>query len=72
MLLIALLLIYCGHIIYRVAITEITRKNLEVGDYCNVYIGERKFRGFVLKINHEIDISVMDKVIRFSRKDVYA
>jgi len=72
MLISALLLLYCGHVFYKILLTELKRKHLEIGDVCNVYIGERKLKGFVLKVNHGIDIWLMDKVIRFSRKDVYA
>ncbi len=70
-LLIALVFIYTGQIIFRIIATEIKRRNLKVGDPCKVYIGEQKIQGLVLKINHEIDIWVSNKVVRASRDQIY-
>jgi len=72
MFFLGLLLFYGGHLSFQILATEIKRKNLKVGDVCNVYIGESKFSGPVLKINRKIDVWVIDQVIRFSRKEIYA
>ncbi|MCD4697216.1 MAG: hypothetical protein K8S16_13345 [Bacteroidales bacterium] len=72
MLLIALICIYSGHILYRVMSDNIKRKVLKVGDVCRVYIGERKLSGFVIRVNHEVDILVLDRVFRFKKNQVYA
>lgn len=71
MLLLALICIYSGHILYKLLSNHILRKHIKVGDVCKVYIGERKIAGVVLRINQEIDIWVADRVIRFSRNQIY-
>lgn len=71
MLLLALICIYSGHIIYKMLSTYILRKHIKVGDVCKVYIGERKIAGIVLRISNDIDIWVADRVIRFSRNQIY-
>jgi hypothetical protein len=70
-LLLALVCIYTGHIVFRVIATKIKRKSLKVGDMCRIYIGEQKIQGLVIKINHDIDVWVSDKVIRAERNQIY-
>lgn len=70
-LILALVCIYTGQILFRIVATKIKRKTLKVGDICRIYIGEQKIQGLVIKINHEIDVWVSDKVIRTNRKEIY-
>lgn len=70
-LLLALILIYAGHMIFKIVATEVKRKNLRVGDSCKVYIGEQKIDGLILKINHEIEIWVSNKVVQATRNQIY-
>lgn len=70
-LLIALLCFYAGHVLYYIMSTHIKRKHLKTGDSCSVYVGERKIKGLVLKVNNEIDIWVIDRVMRYPRNQVY-
>ena len=67
-----LVFIYSGFILLNVLRTEQKRKNLKKGDVCNVYLGENKISGYVLKVNSGVDVWVMNKVINFSRKQIYA
>ena len=67
-----LVFIYSGYILVNVLRTEQKRKNIKVGDVCNVYIGENKISGYVLRVNSDVDVWVKDKVINFSRKQIYA
>ena len=71
-LLVGLLFVYAGHIGFKVVSTNVKRKYLKTGDECFIYIGEHKIRGMVLKVNHEIDIWVRDRVMRFPRNQIYA
>ena len=71
-LLIALCFVYAGHILFRIFSTNLKRKSLKTGDICNVYIGETKIRGLVLKVNSFVDIWVIDRVIRFPIDEIYA
>jgi hypothetical protein len=69
--LIGLILFYSGHILYRLLENRHKRQTLKVGDMCSIFIGETKIQGFVLRINQEIDVWVMDKIIRLSRNQIY-
>lgn len=69
--LIGLILFYSGHILYRINENRLKRNSLKVGDDCSIFIGETKFRGFVVKINQEIDVWVTDKIIRFDKNQIY-
>jgi len=71
-LVIALFCIYAGNILFNLFSTELKRKSLKTGDVCKVYIGERKFKGLVLKVNSLVDIWVVDRVIRFPISEIYA
>lgn len=66
------LLFYAGFIIINILRTENKRKNLKVGDICNVYLGENKLTGFIMKANSEVDVLITNKVFRFSRDQIYA
>lgn len=68
----ALLGIYLGHIGYRIFMTNYKRKSLKSGDYCSIYLGEQKFRVLVLKVNHEVDVWVLNMIVRFAKKEIYA
>jgi hypothetical protein len=70
-LILALLCFYAGHILFKVLATRTKRKYLKTGDRCNVYLGERKIQGLVLKVNNYVDIWVIDRVIRYPRDQVY-
>jgi hypothetical protein len=72
MLLIALLGIYMGHLGYRLFLTYHKRKWLKPGDYCSVYLGERKISALVLRVNHEVDVWILNMIIRFSKKEIYS
>jgi len=67
-----LFFIYASYIILNVVRTNQRRRSLKVGDVCNVYLGESKFTGFVMKVNTEVDVWVLNKVIRFSKNQIYA
>jgi hypothetical protein len=69
--LIGLILFYSGHILYRMLENTFKRKSLKVGDVCSIFIGETKFRGLVVKISQEIDVWVVDKIVRLNRNQVY-
>ncbi|MBC8489435.1 MAG: hypothetical protein H8D45_25740 [Bacteroidetes bacterium] len=66
------LLFYAGFIIVNILRTENKRKNLRVGEVCKVYLGENKLTGFIMKVNSEVDVLVINKVFRFSRDQIYA
>jgi len=67
-----LIFIYASYIILNVVRTNQKRKKLRVGDVCNVYLGESRFTGFVMKVNTEVDVWVLNKVMRFSKNQIYA
>lgn len=67
-----LFFIYASYIILNVVRTNQRRRSLKVGDVCRVYLGESKFTGFVMKVNTEVDVWVLNKVIRFSKNQIYA
>lgn len=71
MLFIALFCLYFGHVGYRLYQNYHKRKFLQSGDYCSIYLGERKIRALVLKVNHEVDVWVLNIIVRFSRKEIY-
>jgi len=71
MIFVALLCIYIGHVGYRLYQINQKQKFLKSGDYCNIYLGERKIRALVLIVNHEVDVWVLNMIIRFSRKEIY-
>jgi hypothetical protein len=70
-LLIGLVLFYSGHIIYRLLENAYKRQTLQVGDVCSIFIGETKFTGFVVKISQDIDVWVVDKIVRLNRSQIY-
>lgn len=69
--LIGLILFYSGHILYRILENTFKRQSIKVGDVCCVFIGENKFTGLVVKISQEIDVWVVDKIVRLNRNQVY-
>jgi hypothetical protein len=71
MLILALLSLYIGHTGYRLYQTSYMRKTLKIGDYCSVYLGERKVRALVLEVNHQVDVWVLNMIIRFSKNEIY-
>lgn len=71
LLLTALLTIYIGFIGSRLYHTYLKQKTIKSGDYCSIYMGENKLRGLVVKVNHDVDVWVMNVIIRFSRNDIY-
>lgn len=72
MIILALFCIYAGHILYNVWLNNAKRRFVKVGDFCSVYIGERKLKGFVIKVNAEVDILVLDRIFRIKRNQLYA
>jgi len=66
-----LVFIYSFQIILSVFRTNQKRKYLRVGDVCKFYLGENKLRGFVLNINDEIDVWVMNRVFQIERNQIY-
>jgi hypothetical protein len=71
LLLFSLILIYAGYIGSRLFHNHYKQKHLKSGDYCSVYVGENKLRGLILKVNHEVDVWVLNLIIRLARKDIY-
>jgi len=67
-----LLFIYSFQIFFKIYRTNLKRKHLRVGDVCKFYLGEIKLRGFVLKINDEIEVWGLNRVFRIDRNQVYA
>ena len=67
-----LVFIYSGYILLNIWRTEQKRKKLKAGDICQVYIGEIKISGYVLKVNSIIDVWALNKVMKFPRKQIYA
>ena len=65
-LIVALILIYTGFIGSRIYYVETKRKNLQSGDYCSVYLGENKLKGLIVQVNHEVDVWVLNVIIRFA------
>jgi hypothetical protein len=68
---IGLTLVYLGHFLFRAIENRFKRESLKVGDICSIFIGENKFRGLVVKISQEIDVWVVDKIIRCDKKQIY-
>jgi hypothetical protein len=64
--------IYIVTIIYRIAQTTYKRKKLKVGDICSFYIGEIRFKAFVLSVSNEIEVKVLNRVIQIPRKLIFA
>jgi len=71
LLLFSLILIYAGYIGTRLYQNHFKQKYLKSGDYCSVYVGESKLRGLILKVNHDVDVWVLNLIVRYSRKDIY-
>jgi hypothetical protein len=67
-----ILLIYSGFITRNVIRTNLKRKSLRVGDICSVYLGENRIKGSVLNIDQVIDVWVLNKVVQFTKKQIYA
>ncbi len=67
-----LFIIYSAYVGARIYRTNQKRKHLKVGDTCHVYLGENRFLGYIEKVNHEIDVWVTNKIIRFTRSQIYA
>lgn len=44
---------------------------MRVGDICRIYFGENKLRGFVLNVNDEIEVWVMNRVFQIERNQIY-
>jgi hypothetical protein len=63
---------YITYVLVNISATRRIRKKCKVGDICNVYIGENKLNGFIMKVNDEIDVWVTNKIIRFRRDQIYA
>lgn len=72
MIVLALFCIYSGHIVYHVFMNYAKRRFIKAGDFCSVYLGERKIKGFVIKVNEEVDILVLNEIFRFKRNQLYA
>lgn len=51
--------------------THLKRKRIRVGDTCSIYLGENKFRVFVLGIDNEIAVSVFNCIIKIPRELIY-
>lgn len=66
-----LVFIYSFHIVFSIFRTNQKRKHLRVGDDCKFYFGENKLRGFVLKVNDDIDVWVMNRVFQIERNQIY-
>ena len=66
-----LVFIYSFTIIHNIFRTNLKRKYLRVGDVCKFYLGENKLRGFVLNVNGEIDVWVMNRVFQIERNQIY-
>jgi hypothetical protein len=43
-----------------------------VGDICSVYLGEIRFRAFVLSVSNEIEVKVLNKIVLIPRRLIYA
>lgn len=64
-------MIYAGSIFYHILATELIRKYLKVGDPCKVYIGDVKFPALVIKVNSDVDVWILNRIVKVSRKDIY-
>jgi len=67
-----LLIIYTATIITNIGRTANIRKKIKVGDICSVYLGEIKFKAFVLSVSNEIEVQVLNRVMQFPRRLIYA
>jgi hypothetical protein len=67
-----LLFIYIVTIFIRVIRTNWLRKHLKPGDSCMVYQGEIRIKAFVLSVSNEIEVKVLNRVMLFPRKLIYA
>ncbi|OQX76742.1 MAG: hypothetical protein B6D61_08330 [Bacteroidetes bacterium 4484_249] len=67
-----LVFVYSGYIFVNIWRTGQKRKKIKAGDVCQVYIGETKINAYVLKVNSIIDVWVLNKVMKFPRKQIYA
>lgn len=65
-------LFYISYMLIKALSTVRKRKTCKAGESCNVYIGENKLNGFIMKVNHEVDVWVINKIIRFRRDQIYA
>jgi len=66
-----LVFIYTFQIGFGIYRTNLKRKHLRVGDICKIYFGENKLRGFVLNINDEIEVRVMNQVFQIEKNQIY-
>ena len=67
-----LLIIYTATIVTNAGRTANIRKKIKVGDICSVYLGEIKFKAFVLSVSNQIEVQVLNRVMRFPRRLIYA
>ena len=51
--------------------THIKRKRIRVGDNCRIYFGEIKFKAFVMGIDNEIEVSVLNNILKIPRHLIY-
>jgi hypothetical protein len=66
-----LFIIYIITILTNILRTSRKRKKLRVGDLCSVYLGENKIKAFVLSVSNEIEVKVLNRVMRFPRMLIY-
>lgn len=70
-----LILILCSFYLITILVntlrTHFKRKRIRVGDACSIFLGENKFRVFVLGIDEEIAVSVFNCIIKIPRELIY-
>ena len=65
-------IIYFLTVVINVFRTYYKRKVIKVGDICSVYLGEMRIHAFVLSVSKEIEVLVLNNVIRIPRKRIYS
>ena len=62
---------YLLTILFNALRTHNKRKKIRVGDTCSIYLGENKFKAFVMGIGDEIEVSVLNNIFRIPRESIY-
>jgi len=70
-ILVILLSYYLVTILVNMLRTRFKRKRIRVGDTCSIYLGENKFKAFVMEISNEIEVSVLNNIVKVPRELIY-